>query len=269
MPDAAPAVSPDRPGPEADRPGPEAGRPGPEAGRGAPHVTETGPGLRAQAGRAEALVREALGGEPTASLLGPGGPLLTAVVTGLYVAAATTLATLNLAVSFALLPLVLAALTLSARAGALVAVITYATALLAELVLAPVPDLGWLEIVELVAVGGVSLALRLVVVRLTRGRAEIVRVAAEVSVMQAQVAEAREATERWVGPAGGRPARRGPDGRPPDRPRRRGDRGRRDPGDRRLPRLPGLRPRASPTTSSRSCPPATTATRRSPSRTSA
>ena len=207
MPDAAPAVSPDRPGPEGDRPGPgrepqspgpEAGRPGPEAGRGAPHVTETGPGLRAQAGRAEALVREALGGEPTASLLGPGGPLLTAVVTGLYVVAATTLSTLNLAVSFALLPLVLAALTLSARAGALVAVITYATALLAELVLAPVPDLGWLEIVELVAVGGVSLALRLVVVRLTRGRAEIVRAAAEVSVMQAQVVEAREATERWV-----------------------------------------------------------------------
>jgi diguanylate cyclase (GGDEF)-like protein len=161
-------------------------------------VAEAGPRLRGQAGRAEALVREALGGEPTASLLGPGGPLLTAVVTGLYVAAATTLATLNLAVSFALLPLVLAALTLPARTGALVALITYATALLAELVLVPVPDLSWFEIIELVAVGGVTLALRLVVVRLTRGRAEIVRVAAELSVMEAQVAEAREATERWV-----------------------------------------------------------------------
>jgi len=190
MPDGAPAALPDHSPSEAgSRPRDH------DADLADP---ETGPRLRGQAGRAEALVREALGGEPMASLLGPGGPLLTAVVTGLYVAAATTLDTLNLAVSFALLPLVLAALTLPARTGALVALITYATAVLAELVLVPVPDLGWFEIIELVAVGGVSLALRLVVVRLTRGRAEIVRVAAELTVMEAQVAEAREATERWV-----------------------------------------------------------------------
>ena len=55
-----------------------------------------------------------------------------------------------------------------------------------------------LEIVELLAFGGVSLALRLVVVRLSRGRAEIDRVATELGVMRTQVDEARESTERWV-----------------------------------------------------------------------
>jgi diguanylate cyclase (GGDEF)-like protein len=211
MPDPAATARPDRPAGGEGGP-PAAGPPLPGAAPlpagpplpgatplpAAPAAPDAAPRLRLQAGRAEALVREALGGEATTSFLGPAGPLVTAAATGLYVAAATTLAELNLAVSFALVPLVLAALTLGARTGAVVAVITYATAIVAELALSPEPGLGWLEILELAAVGGVSLALRLVVIRLSRGRAEIVRVAAELSVMQAQVVEAREATERWV-----------------------------------------------------------------------
>ena len=191
--------------PDDDPRSPDGGTPDPHGLDAGARAPDASPRLRVQAGRAEAIVREALGGEPTASLLGPGGPLLTAVVTGLYVAAATTLATLNLAVSFALLPLVLAALTLPARTGALVAAITFGTALVAELALVPVPDFGWFEIVELVAVGGVSLALRLVVVRLSRGRAEIVRVAAELAVDAG-----RRSTRPARRPSGGSPSWRWP-----------------------------------------------------------
>jgi hypothetical protein len=55
-----------------------------------------------------------------------------------------------------------------------------------------------LEIASLLAFGVVGLALRLVVVRLGRGRDEIGRVAAELGAMRTQVDEARESTERWV-----------------------------------------------------------------------
>ena len=58
--------------------------------------------------------------------------------------------------------------------------------------------LSALEVVELLAFAVVSLALRLVVVRLSHGRAEIDRVAADLGAMGAQVDEARESTERWV-----------------------------------------------------------------------
>ena len=157
-----------------------------------------GEGVRIPIGAALAIAREALGSDPSVSLLGRGGPFVTGVVTALYVVAVTGLASLDIAVSFALVPLALAALTLPARAGALVAAITYAAALVAELVVVPVPDLDWLEGIELVAFGVVGLALRLVVVRLTRGRDEIRRIAADVAAVQAEVDVAQEATERWV-----------------------------------------------------------------------
>ena len=147
--------------------------------------------------RIVALLREALAADPIGNLLGPRGPLLAAAVTALYVVGAIGLAPHDIAVSFALVPLVVAALTLPARWGAVVAVITYGTALLAKLV-AVTPDLVAVEVVELLAFGVVGLALRLVVVRLTLGHEEIERVAVELGAMRTQVDEAREATERWV-----------------------------------------------------------------------
>ncbi len=147
--------------------------------------------------RLAALVREAITGEPAESLLGPRGPLLAAAATIAYVAIAVGFAQLDLAVPFAILPLVLAALALSARGGLAVAATTYATVFLAEVALRP-PDIGVLEAIELVAFAGATLALRLVVVRLTRGRAEIERTAAQLDATRTQVEEAREATERWV-----------------------------------------------------------------------
>ncbi|HYN48327.1 MAG TPA: sensor domain-containing diguanylate cyclase, partial [Candidatus Nanopelagicales bacterium] len=147
--------------------------------------------------RAAALLREALADDPVGSLLGPRGPVLAAAVTAVYVVGAIGLAPQDIAVSFALVPLAVAAVTLPARWGAVVAAITYASALFAELVAGP-PDLNRLKILELLAFGGVSLALRLVVVRLSRGRDAIERGAAELGAMRTQVDEAREATERWV-----------------------------------------------------------------------
>ena len=147
--------------------------------------------------RLGALLREAITGEPAESLLGPRGPLLAAAATVAYVAIAVGFAQLDLAVPFAILPLVLAALALSARGGLAVAATTYAAVFLAEVALRP-PDIGVLEAIELVAFAGATLALRLVVVRLTRGRAEIERTAAQLDATRTQVEEAREATERWV-----------------------------------------------------------------------
>lgn len=147
--------------------------------------------------RAVDMLREALGSDPATSLLGRHGSQLTAAATALYVLVAVGFAALHVATALALVPLVLAALTLPARAGALVAAVTYGAAIVGVTLGGRPPD--WLDVVELAAFGAVSLALRLVVVRLTRGMTEIERTAAELAVMRAQVDEAREATERWVG----------------------------------------------------------------------
>jgi len=159
-----------------------------------PGAPENGPG--AVFARFAATLREAVTEDSAESLLGPLGPAVTLTATAGWAAVSLGLPALHVGTSLALAPLVLAALTLGARAGFLVAVVTYAIAIAAELLVAPA--LEPLVIVDLAIFGTVALALRLVVVRLTRGRAEIWRVASELQVMQAQVAEAREATERWV-----------------------------------------------------------------------
>ena len=147
--------------------------------------------------RAVALLREAVVGELGGGLLGPRGPHLAAAVTILYVVAAAAFVAHDVAVSFAILPLVLAALTMPAPQGLVVALATGITVLVSHGVV-DTHALSALEVIEILAFGIVSLALRLVVVRLGRGRAEIDRVAADLGAMGAQVGEAREATERWV-----------------------------------------------------------------------
>jgi diguanylate cyclase (GGDEF)-like protein len=143
------------------------------------------------------LLREAIAGDQSAGLAGPRAPLLAVLVTAFYVMAAAGLAHRDVAVSFAIVPLVVAALTLAPRLGTAVAIVTFATVVVAE-ALVPGHGFGPIELVELIAFAIVSLALRLGVVRLARGRDETTRTAAELASTRAQVDEAREATERWV-----------------------------------------------------------------------
>jgi diguanylate cyclase (GGDEF)-like protein len=180
MAEAVPAARPDAA--PATRPGPS----DPPAG-----------GIPALARRATELAREAIGGEPALIFPAGVGPRLTVAATAIYVATVVTLPGLGQALALALVPLVLTALTMSAKAGTAVVAVTFSAAIIAEFVLAP--DIGWLKIAELVALAAVSLALRLIAVRLARGRAELGRVAAELAMTQAQVDEARAATDRWVG----------------------------------------------------------------------
>ncbi len=165
------------------------------------HPDPPGPGPRdrvpSRPPTAAGLLREAIGGDPGEGLLGPRGRRATIGVTALYGLSAVLLASWDIAVPFAILPLVLAALTLRAREGMVVAAVTFGVVALAEAV-APNDTLVPLEVVELVGFAAVSLALRLVVVRLMRGQAEMARTAATLSATQAQVDEARESTERWV-----------------------------------------------------------------------
>jgi diguanylate cyclase (GGDEF)-like protein len=154
-------------------------------------------GIPALVRRGIELAREAIGGEPEL-IFPPGvGPRLTVATTVLYVATVVVLPGLGQALALALVPLVLAALTMSARAGTLVAAVIFSTAVAAEFAVAQ--QIGWLKIAELVALTLVSLALRLVAIRLARGRAELGHVAADLAMTQAQVDEARLATDRWVG----------------------------------------------------------------------
>ncbi len=159
------------------------------------HVVE--PPRPAPPVRVGALLREAITGELDGGLLGPRGPHLAVAVMVAYVVAAAAFVELDVAVSFAIVPLVLAALTMPALQGLAVALVTGATVLVSHTVVGA-HVLGVLEVVELLAFAVVSLALRLVVVRLSHGRAEIDRVAADLGAMGAQVDEARESTERWV-----------------------------------------------------------------------
>ncbi len=144
------------------------------------------------------LLREAILGDPGEGLLGPRGPLIAGAVTAFYVVTSIGLARWDIAVSFAIVPLVIAALTLPARPGMVVAIVTFATVLAAETV-AVAADLDAMDMLALIGFAFVSLALRLVVVRLTRGGEEIAHTATTLAATRAQVDEAREATERWVG----------------------------------------------------------------------
>jgi diguanylate cyclase (GGDEF)-like protein len=146
-------------------------------------------------GRFADIVVEAVAADPPAPLFGPRAAHLTILVAVLYAISAFASADPHLGTATALIPLVLAALTLSARAGALVAATTWAAAVLGSAIDGS-PPLG-LVVIELAAFGVVGLALRLIVVRLTLGRAEIQRAAIELARMRAQVDQAREAIERW------------------------------------------------------------------------
>ena len=119
-------------------------------------------------------------------------------LTSLYVAASALSPGTEIAVSFAIVPLALAAVLLPAALSIAVAVSTFGTALVTEDVLAAGNGLTPLEAVELVALGLVALGLRIAVARLVLGREALGRQAVELASTQAQVAEARDATDRWV-----------------------------------------------------------------------
>jgi diguanylate cyclase (GGDEF)-like protein len=144
-----------------------------------------------------ALLREAISGDPAEGLLGPRGRLLAIVVTAAYVAVTIGPVGLDVAVSFAILPLVVAALTMPAREGMVVATVTFGAVVVTRN-LAGAPALDVLDVVELAGVAVISLAFRLIVVRLMRGQAATARTAAVLAATRGQVDEAREATERWV-----------------------------------------------------------------------
>ena len=173
MPDAAKATRPERPG------------------------RVPGDGVPGRPRRAAGLVRDAITGDLGAGLLGPRGPLITVLVTAFYVVAAISLAGWDVAVSFAIVPLVLAALTMRARPGMVVAALTFSTVVVAETI-ARTADFAAVEVIELTAFAVIGLALRLIVVRLASGRKEIARTAATLAATRSQVDEARVATERWV-----------------------------------------------------------------------
>ena len=119
-------------------------------------------------------------------------------LTGLYIAASVLSPGTAVAVSFAIVPLALAAVLLPAAWSIAVVISTFCTALLTEEVLVGANGLTPLEGVELAAFGLVALGLRVAVARLVLGREELGRQAAELASTQVQVAEAHDATERWV-----------------------------------------------------------------------
>jgi diguanylate cyclase (GGDEF)-like protein len=122
---------------------------------------------------------------------------LVAGLTGLYVAGAALFRGGDFAISFAILPLALAAVLLPAAWSFAAASSTLGTALVTE-VFVSANGLTPLEAIELVAIGVVAIGLRIAVARLVLGREEVARQAAELVSMRAQVTEARDATDRWV-----------------------------------------------------------------------
>jgi diguanylate cyclase (GGDEF)-like protein len=145
------------------------------------------------------VVREAILGDAAAGLIHArlAVPLVVGL-TGLYIAAGLLSPGTEIAVSFAIVPLALAAVLLPAAWSIAVAASTFGTAVVTEVVLVGGNGLTPLEAVELVAFGLVALGLRIAVARLVLGREALDHQAAELASTQAQVAEARDATERWV-----------------------------------------------------------------------
>ena len=122
---------------------------------------------------------------------------LVAGLTAVYVAVTLLLPGSGAAFSFALVPLALAAVLLPGAWAPVIAATTIGTALLTE-VLISADGLTPLEAVELTAFGLVALGLRIAVTRLVLARETLDRQTTELASMQAQVREARDATERWV-----------------------------------------------------------------------
>jgi len=123
---------------------------------------------------------------------------LVGVLTGLYVAASVLTPGHEVAVSFAIVPLALAAVLLPSALLIAVAAATVCTTLVTHGVLVGADLLTPLEAVELAVFVLVALGLRITVVRLVQGREALGHQAAELVSTQAQVAEARDVTERWV-----------------------------------------------------------------------
>jgi diguanylate cyclase (GGDEF)-like protein len=123
---------------------------------------------------------------------------LVGVLTGLYVAASVLTPGHEVAVSFAIVPLALAAVLLPSALLIAVAAATVCTTLVTHGVLVGADLLAPMEAIELAVLVLVALGLRITVVRLVVGREELDRQAVELAFTQAQVAEARDATERWV-----------------------------------------------------------------------
>ncbi len=154
--------------------------------------------LPSVAARLRAVARDAVFDNGPARLVsGPVPRLLVLAMLSVYIAAATIPGP-ETAVMFAIVPLALAAVLLSAMAGFLVLVATVITTLGDNGLFPGTGHLTALEWVELVAAAIVALALRYATVRIVRGRDELARRGEELAAMQAQVDEAREATGRWV-----------------------------------------------------------------------
>ena len=114
----------------------------------------------------DAILGDAAAGIVRARLAVP----LVGVLTGLYIAASVLSPGTEIAVSFAIVPLALAAVLLPAALSIAVAASTFGIALVTEEVLAAGNGLTPLEAVELVAFGVVALGLRIAVARLVLGR---------------------------------------------------------------------------------------------------
>ena len=123
---------------------------------------------------------------------------LVATLTGIYLAASVLMPGHEVAVSFAIVPLAMAAVLLPAASSIAVAASTLLVEFIANGVLTGGHGLTPLEGVELVAFGLVALGLRIAVARLVLDREALGRQAVELASTQAQVAEARDATDRWV-----------------------------------------------------------------------
>ncbi len=162
------------------------------------------PGAAAQRGSGSGgwfrfVLRDAIFGDAAARLVRARVTIpLVGGLTGLYIAVCALMPGADIAVPFAIVPLTVAAFLLPAAASLAVAAVTYATVVVYEQVLVGVNTLRPLELFELAVFGLVSLGLRVAVTRLVLGRETLDRQAVELASTQAQVAEAHEATERWV-----------------------------------------------------------------------
>ena len=145
------------------------------------------------------MVRDAVFGDAAARLVDARltVPLVLAL-TAFYVAICALLPSADIAVPFAIVPLSVAAFLLRARWSLAVALMTYVTVLVYERLFDGVSGLRPLEIFELGIFGLVSLGLRIAVTRLVLDSEALDRQGVELASTQAQVAEARDATERWV-----------------------------------------------------------------------
>jgi len=145
------------------------------------------------------VVRDAVFGDAAARLFNDRITVpLVVGLTALYIGVCVLLPAADIAVPFAIVPLTVAAFLLRARWSLATALATYGTVLVYERVYAGASRLSPLEVFELAVFGLVSLGLRIAVTRLVLDREALERQGVELGLTKAQVAEARDATERWV-----------------------------------------------------------------------